>query len=324
MVITTADELLFLREALVLRGDLTDVSSGNPDKTVEAVQTQIRAMGAEVFEVGLFKPNTAGNEPVMMPRVWDPDSLLRSIAWLRHENRDGRNIYIRPKGEHNLSLVDDLTASAIAQMARTGFTPAAVLETSPGNFQAWLKHPEQLPKELGTAAARTLADKFGGDRGAADWRHYGRLAGFTNRKQKYRDLETGLHPFVKLISASGLVYPAANEFLMRVRREVEERRRAEDQRRKLFGSPSRSAAGGHEHLKSIDQFRNDPRYDADGSRIDLAYAIYAISHGMSAGDVATAIRTRDLSHKGTEKRQADYVERTIKKAMATAERGRCR
>src|SRR5690242_12610184 len=126
-------------------------------------------MGAEVFEVGLFKPNAAGNEPMMVPRVWDPDSLLRSIAWLRHENRDGRNIYIRPKGEHNLSLVDDLTASAIAQMARTGFTPAAVLETSPGNFQAWLKHPEQLPKELGTAAARALADKFGGDRGAADW-----------------------------------------------------------------------------------------------------------------------------------------------------------
>jgi hypothetical protein len=169
-----------------------------------------------------------------------------------------------------------------------------------------------------------LADKFGGDRGAADWRHYGRLAGFTNRKQKYRDQETGLHPFVKLISASGLVYPAGNEFLMQIRREMEERRRAEGERRKLFGSHSCSAAGWHRYLKSIDEFRNDPRYDADGSRIDLAYAIYAISHGMSTGDVAAAIRTRDLSHKGTEKRQADYVERTIRKAMATAERGRCR
>ena len=298
--------------------------SGNRDKTVEAVQTQVRAMGAEVFEVGLFKPDAAGNEPMMMPRVWDPASLLHSIGWLRHENRDGRNIYIRPKGEHNLSLVDDLTASAIAEMKRTGFTPAAILETSPGNFQAWLKHPEQLPKELGTAAARTLAEKFGGDRGAADWRHYGRLAGFTNRKEKYCDPETGLHPFVKLISASGLIYPAGNEFLMQVRCEAEERRRVEDERRKLFGSHSRRVAGWHGYLKSIDEFRNDPRYDADGSRIDLAYAIYAISHGMSTGDVAAAIRTRDLSHKGTEKRQADYVERTIKKAMATAERGRCR
>ena len=41
-------------------------------------------------------------------------------------------------------------------------------------------------------------------------------------------------------------------------------------------------------------------------------------------DVEAAIRTRDLSHKGGEKRQADYVERTIKKAIATAERSRCR
>ena len=283
----------------------------------------------EIFEFfehpdGLFKPDAAGNEPVMIARVWDQDALLRSIGWLRHQNRDGRNIYIRPKGEHNLSLIDDLRASRIADMARTGFAPAAVLETSPGNFQAWLKHPEQLSKQLGTAAARALAERFGGDRGAADWRHFGRLAGFTNRKPKYRDPDTGLHPFVKLISASGVSYPSGNEFLLQIRREVEERHRAEDERRKVFASHSRSAGGWQRYFKSIDEFRNDPRYGADGTRIDLAYAIYAISHGMSAVDTAAAIRTRDLSHKGAEKRQMDYVERTIKKAMETAERGPCR
>ena len=36
----------------------------------------------------------------------------------------------------------------------------------------------------------------------------------------------------------------------------------------------------------------------------------------------TAIRSRDLSHKGNERRQNEYVERTIKKALATIERGR--
>ncbi|PYT22260.1 MAG: hypothetical protein DMG58_30520 [Acidobacteria bacterium] len=53
-----------------------------------------------------------------------------------------------------------------------------VVETSPSNFQAWLKHPEPLDKQLSTAAARTLAERFGGDVGAADWRHFGRLSGF--------------------------------------------------------------------------------------------------------------------------------------------------
>ena len=52
-------------------------------------------------------------------------------------------------------------------------------------------------------AARKLAEEFGGDRGAADWRHFGRLAGFTNRKEKYMN-EGGLFPFVRLIEASGL------------------------------------------------------------------------------------------------------------------------
>ena len=141
-------------------------------------------MGCDVFEVGLFKPGATGNEPVMLPRTWDRETLLRSTAWLKHQNRDGRNVYVRPKGEHNLSLVDDLSADAVGQMKKTGFAPALVVQTSPGNFQAWLKHPEPLSKELSTAVARELATKFGGDRGAADWRHFGRLAGFTNRKDK--------------------------------------------------------------------------------------------------------------------------------------------
>jgi hypothetical protein len=297
------------------------VPNGKQDKTVEAVQAQIGAMASEVFEVGLFKPDAPDGEPLMLPRVWDRDSLLRSIGWLRHENREGRNIYIRPKGEHDLSLVDDLKAPAIAAMTRTGFTPAIVAETSPGNFQAWLKHPEQLSKEMGTAAARVLTEKFGGDRGAADWRHYGRLAGFTNRKEKYRDQETGLYPFVKLVCATGCVYPEAQRFLSRVRADIERQHRMEERRRIEMASCLRDGYGRNGRFKAIEEFRSDPRYGGDGTRIDLAFAIYALSHGATTDQVGTAIRTRDLSHKGTEKRQLEYVERTIKKALATTERG---
>jgi hypothetical protein len=281
-------------------------------------------MGAEIFEIGLFKPDPHGREPFMLSRVWDHDSLLRSIAWLRYQNRAGRNIYVRPKGEHNLSMVDDLSAGSIAEMTRSGFAPAAVIETSPGNFQAWLKHPEQLPREMGTAAARALAEKFGGDRSAADWRHFGRLAGFTNRKNRHRDATTGLHPFVKLVQASGATYPAAARFLSEIRAELERRLRIEQERRAAFAAVAHSALRGPTRVKSIEDFRVDPRYGADGTRIDLAYAIYALSHGAPTAEVEAAIRTRDLSHKGTEKRQADYIERTITKAMTVAEHSRGR
>jgi hypothetical protein len=149
-------------------------------RTIEAVQRQIVAMGSEVFEIGLFKPDAAPSEAVMLPRVWDQEALLRSVSWLRHQNRDDRNVYIRPKGEHKLSLIDDLTKAAVATMSRSGFAPALIVETSPGNYQVWVKHSERLSKEEGTMAARALSERFGGDPGAADWRHFGRLAGFTN------------------------------------------------------------------------------------------------------------------------------------------------
>jgi hypothetical protein len=292
------------------------------DRTSEAVRHQAAAMGSGVFEIGLFKPDAMDGEPVMLPRVWDTDALLRSTGWLRNQNREGRNVYIRPKGEHDLSLVDDLSRDAIRAMKHAGFAPALVVETSPDNFQAWLKHPGQLSKQLGTAAARSLSERFGGDTKAADWRHFGRLAGFTNRKEKYRNPETGLHPFVKLIEAPGAVYPEAERFLADVRKSVE---REQQEKQYLRNAVQVAADRLHREsaLKSIEAFRSDPRYGGDGTRVDLAYGIYAFSRGASAPQVEAALRSRDLSHKGGERRQRDYVERTIKKALeATNDRGR--
>ena len=289
------------------------------NRTVEAVERQIEAMAVEVFEVGLFKPDATEREAIMVPRVWDAGSLLKSVPWLRHENRDGRNIYVRPHGEHHLSLVDDLTPDAIRQMKVAGFAPALVVETSPANFQAWLKHPESLDKVMGTAAARSLAERFGGDTGAADWRHYGRLSGYTNRKAKYRDPVTGLHPFVKLVEASGEVYSEAPRFLKDIRQRIKARQREDAERR---ASRASVCSASTRDMKSIDAFRGDARYGGDGTRIDLAYAIYALSHGRTEAEVDAAIRSRDLSHKGCDRRQQDYVERTIKKALAATDRSR--
>ena len=46
---------------------------------------------------------------------------------------------MRPHGEHDLTMVDDLKQKSIDRMFVSGFKPAVVVETSPGNFQAWLK-----------------------------------------------------------------------------------------------------------------------------------------------------------------------------------------
>src|SRR5262249_45089491 len=219
-----------------------------------------------------------------------------SIPWLKFQNRDGRNIYIRPKGEHTLSLIDDLTSDSLQRMKHSGFSPAVIVETSPGNFQVWLNHGKVLPKDLSSLAARTLASRFGGDPGSADWRHFGRLSGFTNRKEKHR-LPNGLFPFVRIVHSSGKVYEKATEFLEDITARWDTARREAERRRHHYafrsGNPDHEAAS-----KSITDFRLDSRYSGDGNRIDLAYAVYALSHGASEEQVRAAIGSRDLSHKG--------------------------
>jgi hypothetical protein len=182
------------------------------------------------------------------------------------------------------------------------------------------KHPERLDKETGTAAARELTQRFGGDTKAADWRHFGRLAGFTNRKSKYRNEATGLYPFVKVIAATGEIYSAAVSFIRDVHAHLEQHRHAEELRRAAIASKNQGR-GNDGPLKSIESFRSDPRYGGDGSRIDLAYALYAFSRGATESQVEAAIASRDLSHKGTERRQKDYIARTVRKALTTVERG---
>src|SRR5205085_788694 len=154
--------------------------------TTTAVRQQIAAMGFQLFEVGVFRPEAAGVEASMLLRVWDPSTLLRSVAWLRFQNNNGRHIYIRPKGEHNLRLVD----------------------------------------------------------------------------------------------AEGKVYPQAYQFLASIRCRVEERLR---ERERLRLQTIRVPIG--RQMSTIDTFRSDTRYGGDGNRIDLAYAIYALSRGATEDEV---------------------------------------
>ena len=280
------------------------------NRTFEAVKRQLGAMGGAKFEVGLFKSDkTSEGRPVMILRTYKPQDVLQSVARFKFENCRGANVFIRPAGEHNLSMVDDLTGDSIRRMTKSGFAPALVVETSPGNFQAWLKHPRILPKELSTAVARSLANEFGGDTGAADWRHFGRLAGFTNRKPRHQG-EDGLFPFVMVREASGTVYDVANRFISEVESTLIDEKDRRAKVRHTVGSRRSQRA-----LKGIETFRANPAYAGDGTRIDLAYAIYALSRGASVEQVEEAIRRRDLSHKGGAKRQADYVARTIRKAV---------
>ncbi len=118
---------------------------------------------------------------------------------------------------------------------------------------------------------------------------------FANRKAKHCDSTTGLYPFVLLLEAEGEVYPKAENFLSDVAAELDRKHHERTRFQVVSLSPSTAPAP----LKTIDTFRSDAPYGGDGNRIDLAYAIYAFAHGIGIAEVSAAIRSRDLSHKGT-------------------------
>ncbi len=91
-----------------------------------------------------------------------------------------------------------------------------MIQTSPANFQAWIRlvgnrEGRPLPRSLLTAAAVHLADCYNADPDSADWRHLGRLGGFTNRKPCHR--RDGLFPFVLVREATGITATRGRELL---------------------------------------------------------------------------------------------------------------
>ena len=72
---------------------------------------------------------------------------------------------------------------------------------------------------MATAAGKWLACTYGGDAASTDWRHVGRLAGFTNQKPARRTLDR-YAPWVKLVHArAGLAPSSAASLLQSVRQQ---------------------------------------------------------------------------------------------------------
>lgn len=263
-------------------------------------------MSSELFELGVLHPDGR----MTLRQDARVERIEQSIRRLRRENARGAHIFIRPYGMHALSLIDDLSADAIAEMAQSGFEPAVVVETSLNNFQAWLNHGKVIKDQfVSTLAAKELARRFGGDPSSADWRHFGRLAGFTNRKPE-RQLANGFAPFVQLRRSESRVYSEASEFV-RQTEALAENIKAERKARLT----ARSTVAD-DSIRTVSDFHRDLRYGGDLHRADMAWAVYAASRGLTPRQIADEIlHARDLSKKGGLARQLDYAERTAVKAV---------
>jgi hypothetical protein len=174
--------------------------------SLAALRRQLAALPCHLYEVRLIHSSSRQSYPGV--RQWTAFQLSdpATVGFLRIRNREGHDVYFRPyAGDRNAGYIlldlDQPVAGILAHLRAQGHEPCVVVETSPGRLQAWIRvsHEPLLPA-LATRIAKQLAETYGADRASADWRHLGRLAGFTNRKPRRRRVD-GLAPWVKLIHA---------------------------------------------------------------------------------------------------------------------------
>lgn len=303
------------------RGNGGGVPETRRDRSLEALQKQINALDVPRFEVGIREAKTGK----MMNREWSRAEVEQSTAWLKRMNAKGNDVYIRPAGEHGLVLVDDLTADKISRMAKDGFPSAATIETSPGNYQAWVKLSDKaISAEARSIAARSLAKHYGGDPNSADSKHYGRLAGFTNQKPKHaRD---GRQPYVLAHECPGKAATAAPAFIERIGLELDKAGAQKERQRRLEAlQAAKPGYGGYDPAKEYQ--RQAQRLMAKyGDGVDLSRMDWMIAQDMAKGgrftvqDIEKGVRECSPN---VESRKAghieDYARRTAEKAWNAPE-----
>jgi hypothetical protein len=176
------------------------------DLTMQAIRRQLAAMPHDLYLIRLIHHPTKRAFPG--ERLWTAAQLSHpaTVRFLRARNREGCDIYIQPYAEERnpgYILVDlDHTGLAVVEAMRSnGHGPSVVLQTSPGNLQVWVQ-VSATPIEAAVASriGKQLAGLYGGDLASTDWRHLGRLAGFTNQKPQRRN-GRGYSPWVKVLQA---------------------------------------------------------------------------------------------------------------------------
>ena len=286
------------------------------DRTQMAVERMLVALDAPAYDLGVL------SERGMLPGLanLDTSGVMARIPLLKAHNARGAHIYIRPAGEHRYTVLDDLSSESVARLTGDGYEPCAVVETSTGNFQAWLKHAETYSSALSTLAAQTLARRYGADPNAADWRRFGRLPGFTNCKPKYRK-EKGLFPYVLLRSCPGTVFSNASRLRLEVTKLYQLQEQEREARAAQLQSKPVSAIGQPAYsCLSLERFRNAAKFHDRPAAADIAFCVAAISLRMPDDAIASALECNYLSRDPNPSRRAAYIHRTMTKARAWAKR----
>jgi RepB DNA-primase from phage plasmid len=219
--------------------------------------------------------------------------------------RRQRNVIVRPRSDGEVTFVqlDDLGADQLARVAPAVFL---ILETSPGNFQAWAALTETADPDF----VRRLKKGAGADAGASGAT---RVAGSINFKAKYapdfprvaiRAVNAGRTTTIAELDRLGLVAPLARVL-----------RRAVDPARRRSGAGCRQWPS---YARCLDGAPlNGAETGPDTSRADFLWCMIAIDWGWALEEVATRLLTESAK---AQAHGRGYAELTVRNAALAVER----
>ena len=127
-----------------------EVIQANVSLLIEQLEAgHSEGLTAYLTAMGRFHNYSFGNILEIAQQRPDATRVAGLYAWNqlgRKVMKGQRGIYLRRSGESCYTLLDDLTAATLPRLAVEGYAPAAVVEPSPGSFQAWLGHTQPFPK----------------------------------------------------------------------------------------------------------------------------------------------------------------------------------
>jgi hypothetical protein len=290
--------------------------------TTQAISRQLDAMPYDLYRLRLIHNPT--RRPLPGQRLWTRDELLRpaNVCFLRIRNREGFDVFIHPDNfDQNAGYVlldlDDAVPEVLPRMRDHGHHPCLVLQTSPGHLQAWVHvSTSSLEPFIATTIARLLACTYGGDPASADWRHLGRLAGFTNQKPARRTSQ-GYAPWVKIVHARAGLAPQASALVESARKcppeEFAERSSRQPKHLAPRSSALLTAAEAHRiYDNCLGRWRIAQRFQhPDWSIVDLWVVRHLLSLGFPPAQVEDIVRFGSPRFPRQHGDPDDYLRRTL-------------
>lgn len=236
---------------------------------------------------------------------WTVDPAPERIGYLKAENANGRHIIMQPGDESRYLLADDLCWEWVCRQHRhidsTWKPGRMVVETSPQNYQVWIR----CQRKLSLAEKRYWLKRLGSDPGADPNNRWGRCPGFRNRKDIHHNA-SGQYPLARLVwidwTSQAQVPPITVE--------------APISDETLSHPPRGGAVCRRKKICRLDYARGGE------SETDFAYALALARRGHGESEIRGRLlseRTSWGNHAG--QRRIDlYLERTVRKAKAIIEK----